>query len=67
MAEDYSIAVDKLPAFLFFRDGKEIDKLVEPKFEDLDDSVLELSGLSPENAEPEVKGKAEAQQNPEID
>lgn len=67
MAEEYQIAVEKLPAFLFYRDGKEIDKLVEPKFEELDDGVLELSGLQPAKDEPEVKGKPDEQPNPEVD
>ena len=69
MAEKYQITLDKLPTFLFFRDGEEIDKLVEPKFDDLDDGVLELSGLAPEKGEkiePELKAKPEIK-NPEAD
>ncbi len=73
LADELKITADRLPTFIFFRDGKELDKLVEPTFKEVDDSILELSGLhtgeeneAKEMPESDLKGKPEIK-NPEQD
>ena len=68
IAEKYAISVDKLPAVMFFRDNKELDRFVDPKFDDVEKAILELAGMDPpveQAAEP--KEVVEQKQNPEVE
>jgi hypothetical protein len=68
IAEKYSISAEKLPAVMFFRDKAELDRFVDPKFDDVEKAILELAGMdTPVEQAAEPKEKAEQKQNPEVE